>query len=49
MSKVRVCDAAGNVIERHEHAGEFKSSEVFIGASVALNLTAEKKQRGPST
>ena len=25
---VRVYDAAGNVIERHEHAGEFKEPQV---------------------
>jgi hypothetical protein len=32
MAVIRVYDAAGNVIEMHEHKGEFKAWKIFLAA-----------------
>ena len=38
MSVIRVYDAAGNVIETHEHARAISRSPNFFGASLGCNL-----------
>jgi hypothetical protein len=37
---IRVYDDAGNVIETHEHKGEFKSGKAYDLSSTSRNLSA---------
>jgi hypothetical protein len=44
---IRVCDEAGNVIETHEHAGDFKEPEVSHAkqkAATQRSVTADCDQ-----
>ena len=43
---IRVYDEAGNVIQTHEHAGEFKEAQIFGNTDPAIKVRAIKRIRG---
>ena len=45
---IRVCDAAGDVIETHEHKGDFKEWLVFTHVTQSF-LLKRTRRRNPTT